>query len=194
MDGADCSSFRRSRRCPAEECPGAGRRASANLSNSGFFLGGGRMRPAGSGRVPPPDTPSASRGDFRAIRRFGFAAAPRPPGPRRGGRQRRRARIPRILRQGRTAFSPAQGRRERVFPPARPNLAGSGESGADTPALRRGQNARCPPPYPKNVRCAWSPQSPVIPLRRWQSAISQHPSRFDLPHNTKASDRSCLSH
>ena len=55
---------------------------------------------------------------------------PRRPGPRRGVRSRRKARIPRMPRQGAGENNRAQRNRESVFPPARPQSADSGECGA----------------------------------------------------------------
>ena len=78
-----------------------------------------------------PDTPSASQGRFSRNSPVRVRHRPRPPGPPREVRSRRRARIPRMPWQGRRAASPARGDRESVFPPARPHSAGSGESGAE---------------------------------------------------------------
>ena len=49
------------------------RGASANPSNAGGLWGVERARRVRTGGLCPPDTPSASRGDFRTFRRFGFA-------------------------------------------------------------------------------------------------------------------------
>ena len=60
---------------------------------------------------------------------------------------------PRMLWQGRGPSSPARGRRENVFPPARRHSAGSGESPArmrQRPAVR-GAALRPTPPPPRGV-------------------------------------------
>ena len=70
------------------------------------------------------------RGDFRAVRGERVRRRPRPPGPRRGVRIRRGARIPRMPWQGAGENNRAQRNRESVFPSARPHSAGSGECDA----------------------------------------------------------------
>ena len=86
-----------------------GKRFSARPSGVGGF---GRMRGAGRVRGRRRGSPSVRRRD---IFRYQLLS------------ENIRARIPRMPRQGRGPSSPARGRRESVFPPARPHSADSGE-------------------------------------------------------------------
>ena len=80
---------------PSSAAQGRGKGRRQSVKCGGFL--GGRMRPAGlGGGLSPPAIPSASRGDFRAVRGERICRRPRPPGPPRGVRSRRGARIPRM--------------------------------------------------------------------------------------------------
>ena len=73
-----------------------------------------------TGGDDPPNIIKPAEGRFSHFSPVRVRRRPRRPGPRRGVRSRRRARIHRMLWQGRGAFSPAQRNRESVF--SRPSV------------------------------------------------------------------------
>ena len=158
------SSFRRGRRRPARECPGRGGGASANPAQILQIRGVGGTHGKITGDYPPEHSQRA-RGDFRSIRGERVRRRPRPPGPRRGVRSRRKARIPRMPWQGARRLPALYRATGKVFfSPARPNLAGSGESGADAPVLRRGLGAQ------RHIFCDKSRKT--VTVRVGQSALA----------------------
>ena len=187
---------------PAPRSPDSAR--GANPPNAPARGGGKQSRPARQGKRFSA-RPSAFGG-------FGALAAPAVGGGFGAGND-----IAAVRRSGRVIFSAISYYRKtsgREFPECTGKGAGRpaphGGAGkaffrppvgirrvrANAPALRRRRGIRRPPPCPGKARRARSPRSPIISLRRCQSAVSPSPPRLPSPHhaNTKAYSRYCFSH
>ena len=93
------------------------------------------------------DIPGVHRGVFRAFRvrvRVRTRRRPRPPGPPGGVRWRRGREFPECPGKGMGRPAPHGGRRESVFPPVHPDLAGSGECGAECASTTAGAGSAPP--------------------------------------------------